>query len=51
MADVEALVRGVEVGEVAGPHVDGPDRQPRLSGIDAVEVDQPLERLAQRAVS
>ena len=38
----------VEIGEVAGGDADRADAKPRLAIIDAVEIDQPLERLLQR---
>jgi len=38
----------VEIGEVAGLDIDRADREPRLARIDAVEIDQPLQRLLER---
>ena len=38
----------VEIFEVARGHADGADAEPRLQIVDAVEVDQPLQRLLQR---
>jgi hypothetical protein len=44
---VEALLAGVEVAEVAPGHADRADREADRTRIQQVEVDQPLERLAQ----
>src|SRR5262249_28655611 len=37
----------IEIDEVAGADVDGPDAEAHRAGIDAVEIDEPLERAAQ----
>src|SRR5262249_61640291 len=37
----------IEIDEVAAADVDGADGKAHLAGIDAVEVDEPLERAAQ----
>ena len=43
------LVAGrIEIDEVAAADVDGADGKAHLAGVDAVEVDEPLERAAQR---
>src|SRR3546814_10028045 len=48
--DADAGAAAVEVFEVAGVDVGGADGQPDLLVlVDAVEVDHPLERRAQRA--
>src|SRR6516162_1262559 len=45
------LVRGgVEIGEIAATHFDRADTKTHLAGIDAIEIDQPLQRRAQRRV-
>ena len=48
VAHVEPLLGGVEVGEVAGTYVDGGDRKAQLAGIEALEVDETLERFLER---
>src|SRR5262245_18921811 len=39
---------GIEIDEIPGPHVDRVDTQARAAGIDAIKVDQALERGLQR---
>ena len=39
----------VEVREIAGAHIYGTDAKADFAGIDAVEIDQPFERILQRA--
>jgi hypothetical protein len=48
VAHVDPLVGRVEVGEIAGLDVDRPERQTGNAVVDAVEVDEALERVAQR---
>ena len=39
----------VEIGKVAGPNGDRADAQPHLvAGVDAIEIDEPLQRSPQR---
>ena len=40
--------RRVEIDEIAGAHVDRADADARRAAIDAVEVDQPLQRRVHR---
>jgi hypothetical protein len=35
---------GIEVGEIAGPNIDGSDAEARFARIDPIEVDQTLQR-------
>src|SRR5882672_2400360 len=39
---------GVEIDEIPGPHVDRADAQARAARVDAIKVDEPLERGLQR---
>jgi hypothetical protein len=43
--------RVVEVDEIAGANVHGTDTEPRLTGIDPVEINKPLERTFNSLVS
>ena len=45
----DAVRGGIEISEIAGPHIDGADAQARRPVIDAIEIDQPLQRLLERA--
>jgi hypothetical protein len=38
----------VEISEIARGHADRADAEPRFQIVDAIEVDQPLQRLLQR---
>src|SRR6185312_15863418 len=38
----------VEIFQITRGHADGTDAEPRLQIVDAIEVDQPLQRLLQR---
>ena len=40
---VDFVRRGVEIGEVAAADIDCADAEAHLAGIDAIEIDQPLE--------
>src|SRR5262245_19053299 len=43
------LVAGrIEIDEVAAADIDGADAEPHLAVIDAIKIDEPLERAAQR---
>jgi len=48
MLGPDAISRVVEIGEVAGGHVDGADAEPQVAGIDAIEIHQALERPLER---
>src|SRR6266850_233500 len=51
VAHVQALRGRIEISHVAGAHVDRANREAKLARVEAVEVDQPLERvLEQRGV-
>src|SRR5262249_56446591 len=43
-----AVGGGVEIDEIPGPHVDRADAQAGAAGIDAIKVDEALERGLQR---
>ena len=47
MVERDRHVAAVEIMHLAGAHIDGADGQPRLLGVEAIEVDQVAERLAQ----
>src|SRR6185436_6013241 len=40
---------GIEIDEVAGPHIDRADAETHGAGIEAIEIDQVLERRLERA--
>ena len=44
----QPALRGVEIDQVAVAHVDRRDADPGLAGIEAIEIDQALERRLQR---
>src|SRR5262249_38631246 len=44
----DGMCRSIEVHEIAGTHVYGPDAQPGFAGIDTLEVDETLERSLQQ---
>src|ERR1700733_831917 len=48
MFERERHIAAVEIMHLAGAHVDGTDRQARLFGIDAAEIDNACQRLVQR---
>src|SRR5580704_7348167 len=41
--------RGIEIDEVASPHIDRADAQAHTAGVDAIEIDQLFERRLERA--
>jgi hypothetical protein len=47
----DRVCRSIEINEIAAAHVDGPDTQPHLAGIDTLEVDETLSVLLSRLVS
>ena len=48
VAHIDALFRGIEIDEIAATHVDGADRKPQRTAIDAIEVDELFQRTLQR---
>ena len=49
MADVECAVAGVEILHPAGPDMRSPHRQTQSTIVQEIEIDQFLQRLAQRS--
>ena len=47
MVERDRYAAAVEIMHLAGSHVDGPDRQPRLFGGDALEIDKIAKGLAE----
>ncbi|MDP8932149.1 MAG: hypothetical protein M3O70_27165, partial [Actinomycetota bacterium] len=48
MLDADGVAGAVEVARLSGANVDRSQAQPRVAGVDVLEVDQALQRCAQR---